>query len=86
MCTADLLLYSYFDTGHIGRYNGVATCACPSPQQDPVLLFSHTYSPKSTRVGGHAPPKGNPRLATGSFLDLALQDEHLCMVIGTPFR
>ena len=33
---------------------GVA--GAPPPQQDPILSFSHMFSPKSTHVGGRRPP------------------------------
>ena len=41
------------------------------PQQDPILLFSHTFLPKSAHIGGQAPqtaqcpPMGNPGSPTG---------------------
>ena len=46
--------------------------ACPPPLWDPILLFSHTFSPKSTHIGGPHPPHngctppltGNPGSAT----------------------
>ena len=67
----------------IGGSRGVPL-ACgppPPPQQDPFLSFlsfSHTFSPKSVRVGGwrpptgRRPPMGNPGSATdfGIFFDL----------------
>ena len=31
---------------------------CPLPQ-DPILSFSHTFSPKSAHVGGPRPPNGS---------------------------
>ena len=44
---------------------------CVPPQQDPILSFSHMFSPKSTHVRGRhppmarcPPPKGNPGSAT----------------------
>ena len=58
------------------------------PLWDPILSFSHTFSPKSTRIRGscplqqvHAPPTGNPGSATESehvlwldgFNDLVIQ-------------
>ena len=56
------------------RIQGGAAGTCPPPppppQQDPFLLFSHTFSPKSVRIGGQhppngsAPPMGNPGSAT----------------------
>ena len=30
----------------------------PPPQQDPFLLFLHTFLPKSVRVRGQRPPMG----------------------------
>ena len=40
----------------------------PPPQQDPILLFSHTFLPKSANVGGRRPPPptGNRGSATGN--------------------
>ena len=46
--------------------------AARAPQQDQFLSFSHTFSPKSVRIGGWrpppqrvgAPPTGNPGSAT----------------------
>ena len=42
------------------------------PLWDPILLFSHTFSPKSAHIGGprpltgaRPPPTGNPGSATG---------------------
>ena len=32
---------------------------CMPPQQDQFLLFSHTFSPKSVRVGGWHPSNGS---------------------------
>ena len=34
------------------------------PKWDPILSFSHTFSPKSARVGGRCPPTGNLGSAT----------------------
>ena len=31
-----------------------------APLQDPILLFSHTFSLKSAHVGGQNPPKMGP--------------------------
>ena len=47
----------------------------PPPIWDQILLFSHTFLPKSTHIGGplpppqwvHAPPTGNPGSATGLY-------------------
>ena len=44
--------------------------ACPPPPWDPILSFSHTFSPKCAHVGGPhpltgaRPPTGNPGSAT----------------------
>ena len=38
----------------IGRSRG--RCQHASPQQDPILSFLHTFSLKSTHVGGQHPP------------------------------
>ena len=40
---------------------GGAACA---PRWDPILSFSHSFFPKSARVGGRRPPTGNPGSAT----------------------
>ena len=37
------------------------------PLWDPILSFSHTFSPKSTRIGGPRLPTGNPGSATGAL-------------------
>ena len=47
-----------------------------APLQDPILLFLHTFSPKSSRVGGPHPPTSpcplqeilDPPLRRGRFL------------------
>ena len=50
------------------KVSGPCPCA-PPPPRDPILLFSQTFSPKSTCIGDirplppewvHAPPTGNP--------------------------
>ena len=48
-----------------------ATEMPPPPQQDPILLFSHMFLPKSTHIRGqcpptaqHPPPMGNPGSTT----------------------
>ena len=33
----------------------------PPPQQDQFLLFSHTFLPKSVRIGGWRPPPPPPQ-------------------------
>ena len=43
---------------------GGGAAARAPPQQDQFLSFSHTFSPKSVRVGGWRPPTGNPGSAT----------------------
>ena len=46
------------------------------PQQDPFLLFLHTFLPKSVRVRGRRPPMGRrppPTGNPGSATDLAMQ-------------
>ena len=42
------------------------------PQQDPILLFSHMFSPKSIHVRGWCPPTGQhpPTENPGSTTDL----------------
>ena len=44
-----------------GTYQSLADpggcCQCMPPQQDPFLSFSHTFLPKSVRVGGWCPPQ-----------------------------
>ena len=38
------------------------------PLRDPIISFSHhTFSPKSTSVGGPRPPKMGPRPPTGNL-------------------
>ena len=32
------------------------------PQRDPILLFWHTFSTKSARIGGWRPQQGNPEI------------------------
>ena len=48
-----------------------ARARLPPPQWDPIVSFSHTFSPQSTRAGGwcppmarHLPPTENPGSAT----------------------
>ena len=61
-----------FSGDPIGRSRGHrGMCA---PQQDQFLSFSHTFLPKSVRIGGWCPPNGlapppmgNPGSATGSI-------------------
>ena len=62
--TANLCgIFSLADLG------GRAGCT-PSPL-DPILSFSHTFSPKSTRIGGPRPPNGCTPLLW-EILDLPL--------------
>ena len=42
------------------------------PLWDPILLFSHTFSLKSARVGGPRPPMGNSGSATGRIKKLKI--------------
>ena len=52
-----------------------ATGERPPPQWDPILLFSHTFLPKSTHVGCQCPhgvgtpqrPMGNPGSTPASY-------------------
>ena len=52
---------------HVVSYSladpGGTTGTPPPPQQDPILSFSHTFSPKSTRIRGQCTPQwlGAPR-------------------------
>ena len=55
----------------IGRSRG-SVLGTRHPLWDPILSFSHTFSPKGARVGGPCPPNGctspptgNPGSATG---------------------
>ena len=60
-----------------GSRGGGVPGARPPPLWDPILSFSHTFSPKSAHVGGPCPPPptgarpppppptGNPGSATG---------------------
>ena len=44
----------------------LGACRAHAPLQDPSLSFSHTFSPKSARIGGpHPPPNGSTRPLTG---------------------
>ena len=47
----------------IGGSRGDMPGAC-HPLWDQILSFLHTFSPKSTRIGGPRPPMGNPGSAT----------------------
>ena len=38
------------------QIQGALLARPPPPQQDPFLLFLHTFSPKSVHVGGWRPP------------------------------
>ena len=38
----------------------------------PILLFLHTVSPKSTRIGGRCPPRGQPPPPSREILDQPL--------------
>ena len=49
-----------------GSRRGVPPAHAPPPQQDPFLLFSHTFSPKSIRVRGWHPPNGPVPPPTGN--------------------
>ena len=49
----------------IGGSRGV--CLVHTPPWDPILSFSHTFSPKSAHVGGPRPPTGNPGSATEGY-------------------
>ena len=52
-----LLLDGTYHVNHIiGRSRGCA--GCTAPLWDPILSFSHTFSPKSAHVGGPCPPNG----------------------------
>ena len=55
----------------IGSHRGACTRHAPplDPPMlwDPILLFLHTFSPKSAHVGGPRPPIGNPGSATGIY-------------------
>ena len=48
------------------EYGTMADLGTPSPFPDPILSFSHTFSPKRAHVGGRRPlqlvdaPTGNP--------------------------
>ena len=43
------------------------------PLWDPILSFSHTFSPKSAHVGGpRPPPTGNPGSATVRYINYVL--------------
>ena len=43
--------------GPLGNPGGAAST--PSPQQDPILSFSHMFLLKSTHIGGQHPPNGS---------------------------
>ena len=50
-----------------GSRGGHCQCA-PPPQQDPILSFSHTFLPKSAKVGGWCPPPmENPGSTTDNY-------------------
>ena len=36
-----------------------------APQQDPTILFSHMFMPKSAHIRGQPPPIGNPGSTSG---------------------
>ena len=48
-----------------------ARCKPPRPIRDPIVSFSHPFSPKSTHIGGRHPPQvGRPPLGNlGSATD-----------------
>ena len=46
--------------------------SCYHYQQDPFLSFSHTFSPKSVRVGGWCPPPNGSAPPQQEILDLPL--------------
>ena len=50
-------------------------CWCPPSQRDPILSFSHTFSPKSTCIRGWHPhpPMGNPGSATDTAVVFRMQ-------------
>ena len=48
-------MYFHYNTTSLADPGGAAGAP---PQQDPFLLFSHTFSPKSVHVRGWRPPTG----------------------------
>ena len=59
-----MLLLVYLSIGGSGRggWGGGGRGGVPGarhPLWDPILLFSHTFSPKSARIGGPHPPNGS---------------------------
>ena len=72
--TLDVRTTQFISLADLGGMPG--TC---HPLWDPILSFSHTFSPKSACVGGPCPPNGctpppmgNPGSATAVHLDLRL--------------
>ena len=58
------------------------TADMPSPQQNPILSFLHTFPPKSTCVGGQHPPMGqHPPIGNpGSATDATCKALHMSLV------
>ena len=78
---------SHNNVGIIGGSKG-GMLGARHPLWDPILLFSHTFSPKGAHVGGpcprqwvHAPPTGNPGSATGNA---AWEDGCFSLIFHSP--
>ena len=54
LCVVCCMFHLYVSLADLGGVPGAR------PQQDPILLFSHTFSPKSTPSEDDAPPTGRP--------------------------
>ena len=52
-------LTRYFSSIGIGGSRVERTRRTPTPRRNPILSFSHTFSPKSARVGGRRAPPTN---------------------------
>ena len=57
------------------RIQGGAAGARPPTQQDQFLLFLHTFSPKSVRVGGWCPPNGKSWIRHWLYILIILKTE-----------
>ena len=57
--------------------------------QDPILLFSHTFSPKSARIGGPRPPPLREILDPPLHKHVSVQLQRLftaCLITATSLR
>ena len=78
-----LKLESNPNSNQFNQFIQIQYCWHMSPQQDPILLFSQMFLPKSSHVGSWhlSPPTGNPGSTTvvidGFWMDLATNGMYL---------